>query len=322
MNSLVSIIAPVYNVEKYIDRCVSSIVGQTYGNWELILVDDGSPDNSGLLCDKLAQSDQRIRVIHKKNGGVSSARNEGLNQAHGEWVMFVDSDDWMTPDCVEKSLQYIVRNKLDVLQFNFFITDDNGVIAKEGYSNPNSFSLEDYVREKLVGVNVWQGIYRRSVIEDNHVRFNTEMKYAEDGVFVCEVLSHSKRIMHVEDALYFYYYNNESVMRCKAFDAYIDSMLMQIDFLDRHSVFQSMYKNLVTMNVGGLCTFKLKKKQRERLKKVWLKYRDGSPYVHLNDYHESRSVEKVFIPLQKYSFTLAWLCTAMVTSLYWLIKRK
>ena len=102
MNELVSIIVPVYNVEKYIKKCVDSLITQTYSNLEIILVNDGSPDNSGKICDEYAQSDSRIKVIHKANGGLSDARNTGIDIAEGQYIFFLDSDDWIDCQCIEK----------------------------------------------------------------------------------------------------------------------------------------------------------------------------------------------------------------------------
>ena len=107
---LVSIIVPVYNVEKYIHQCVDSIINQTYKNIEIILVDDGSPDSCGRICDEYAEKDSRIKVIHKENGGLSDARNCGIEAAMGDWLMFVDSDDWIEPDMAEKLLEVAVNN--------------------------------------------------------------------------------------------------------------------------------------------------------------------------------------------------------------------
>jgi raffinose-raffinose alpha-galactotransferase len=115
MKPLVSVIIPVFNVEQYIERCVESVINQEYKNIEIILVDDGSTDQSGMLCDELATKDERIHVIHKKNGGLSSARNSGLEHASGEWVTFIDSDDWVTEDYVSGMYNTAEMSKADVV---------------------------------------------------------------------------------------------------------------------------------------------------------------------------------------------------------------
>ena len=101
MNHLISVIVPVYNAEKYISKCIDSILSQTFKDFELILINDGSTDNSDLICDKYASIDNRVKVFHKKNGGAGSARNLGIQKASGDWVMFVDSDDWIEPECLD-----------------------------------------------------------------------------------------------------------------------------------------------------------------------------------------------------------------------------
>ena len=112
----VSIVTPVYKAEKYLQECIESVLAQTHKDWELLLVDDGSPDRSGDICNEYAEKDVRIRVFHKSNGGVSSARNLGLEQMKGEWVIFVDSDDVIAPNTLEICLQKCIDNELDIVQ--------------------------------------------------------------------------------------------------------------------------------------------------------------------------------------------------------------
>ena len=114
MNCTISIIVPVYNAEKYLHRCVDSILAQTFTDFELLLINDGSKDNSGKICDEYAAKDPRVRVFHKENGGVSSARNMGLDNAKGEWVTFVDSDDWLVHNIYEKMLHKLVEENADL----------------------------------------------------------------------------------------------------------------------------------------------------------------------------------------------------------------
>ena len=110
----ISVIIPVYKVEQFLGDCIKSILSQTFSNYEIILVDDGSPDNSGKLCDEFAAGDSRIKVVHKENGGVSSARNKGIEIAEGEWICFVDSDDWVEPDYLEVMFKTAIENNADV----------------------------------------------------------------------------------------------------------------------------------------------------------------------------------------------------------------
>ena len=119
----ISIIVPVYKVEKYLRRCIDSIAAQTFTDWECILVDDGSPDDSGTICDEYAENDKRFRVFHQENAGVSAARNKGLDEAKGEWICFVDSDDWIEKEMLEKMYNLAVKNKAEVVVCGCKMTD-------------------------------------------------------------------------------------------------------------------------------------------------------------------------------------------------------
>jgi glycosyltransferase involved in cell wall biosynthesis len=115
---LISIIIPVYKVEKYLEQCMNSVFNQTYRNIEIILIDDGSPDRCGLMCDEYAVKDSRVKVVHKTNGGVSAARNKGLEEADGDWILFVDSDDWVESDVCEVALKTAMENNADIVMFD------------------------------------------------------------------------------------------------------------------------------------------------------------------------------------------------------------
>lgn len=117
MNHLISVIVPVYNAEKYISKCIDSILSQTFKDFELILINDGSTDNSDLICGKYASIDNRVKVFHKQNGGAGSARNLGVQKAVGDWIMFVDADDWIEPECLDICSKYISRN-IDLIVFS------------------------------------------------------------------------------------------------------------------------------------------------------------------------------------------------------------
>ena len=152
----ISIIVPVYKVEQYLPKCINSILAQTYQYWELLLIDDGSPDNSGKICDEFAQKDERIRIFHKKNGGVSSARNLGLDYAEGDYVMFVDSDDWLSNDCLRVCVHEVEANKLDALQFGFISVISNN--EKQIVKNPSSIlDGEQYIKYNNFNVCVGGG---------------------------------------------------------------------------------------------------------------------------------------------------------------------
>ena len=207
----ISIIVPVYKVEQYLPKCIDSILAQTFQNWELLLIDDGSPDNSGNICDEYAHKDSRIRVFHKKNGGVSSARNLGLDYAEGDYVMFVDSDDWISNDCLQVCLDEIKKDKLDALQFGFIsVTDD--------LENPRvkiatlPLNGEKYIQTNNFNVCVWGGIYKCEIIEEYKLRFPKELKLAEDQIFVLSFFKCCHRIKYLEKAMYYYLQRADSAV--------------------------------------------------------------------------------------------------------------
>lgn len=144
----ISVIIPVYKAEKFLHRCLDSILAQTYSNWELLLVNDGSPDNSGAICEEYAAKDARIKVFHKENGGVSAARNTALERAKGVFVTFVDSDDWIDKDCLNTCINNMINNELDLVQFGLRKIKTDGTVLSEklllskrefNFGNPTSY---------------------------------------------------------------------------------------------------------------------------------------------------------------------------------------
>lgn len=199
----ISIIVPVYKVEQYLPKCIDSILSQTYEDWELLLIDDGSPDNSGNICDEYAKMDERIRVFHKENAGVSCARNLGLDNAKGEFVMFVDSDDWISTDCLQVCVDEIEVDNLDALQFGFFSVTDSSENSRVKTSTI-PLSGEEYIQNNSFNVCVWGGLYKRDIIEENKIRFPIDLKLAEDQIFVLSFIKKAVRIKYLDRAMYYY----------------------------------------------------------------------------------------------------------------------
>lgn len=170
MDNLVSIIIPCYNVEKYLDRCLDTVVHQTYPHLEIILVDDGAKDNTPALCDAWAEKDKRIRVIHKENDGLANARNSGIEVCNGEYVMFVDSDDYIEPDMVEFMLTLSIEYEADVSRCGYYFDYDNGSI--EAIEESEAVQLLDYEERMIDLINgrnisgvAWNKLYKREVIK-------------------------------------------------------------------------------------------------------------------------------------------------------------
>lgn len=171
-----SIIVPVYNTEQFLDKCVSSILAQTYKDFELILVDDGSPDNCPQMCDKYAQSDSRIKVLHKKNGGVSSARNLGISVARGTYIWFVDSDDYIEPFSLQRLFE--VQNSYNAELYVF----NNRSVCELSTENVNDF-FRKYYFTYVLGFEPWNKLYKRDIIKANNLQFDTQEKIGEDLLF-------------------------------------------------------------------------------------------------------------------------------------------
>lgn len=212
--SKVSIIVPVYKVEEYLPRCVDSLIGQTYKNIEIILVDDGSPDNSPKMCDEYATKDSRIRVIHKENAGVSEARNTGIDSAKGDYICFVDSDDYVSECMVEKLISSANENDSDMVVVSGYYKAYTDKIIEVRSGNIEKKCNKDF-SVFFGGTNSFRSscttLYKRDTIKD--IRFNSNLKIAEDFLFVIQAMKKSKTISSVDDCLYYYFINDASVMR-------------------------------------------------------------------------------------------------------------
>ncbi len=191
----ISIIVPVYNVEKFLKRCIDSILAQTFTDFELILVDDGSPDNCGEICDEYAKSDKRVRVIHQENSGVSSTRNKGLIQATGNYIMFCDSDDFVEPNWCNDMLETMKQHNAGMaLSSYYFYYQDSNQKKPLLFQCDRTLILEKNQFWNIYMQNLlnmpWNKIYRRDVIENNHIRFDTAISYNEDLLFILEYIRH------------------------------------------------------------------------------------------------------------------------------------
>lgn len=203
-----SFIVPVYKVEEYLARCVESILNQTNKDFELILVDDGSPDGCGTMCDAFASKDKRIKVIHKENGGVSSARNEGIKIAKGEYIWFVDSDDYIEEDALEILSGYIEKDRADLYVFQRRINE------KYEITDLDKLFCEHYFKYHF-GFEPWNKIYSRSVIAENNLLFDTEETVGEDLLFNVNYYTKIRSCLFLDEDLYHYVVRENSAMTTK-----------------------------------------------------------------------------------------------------------
>lgn len=206
VSPMISVIVPIYNVENYIHQCLDSIVSQTYEDIEIILVDDGSPDHCGEICEEYAKKDSRIIVIHQENGGLSAARNTGLDIAHGEYIMFVDSDDWVEPTFCEKALEMIQKHQVEMVIFGYTsiyknITNDAKTSHPRIIDSPEAIRHISLNDEPSVCNAAWNKIYHRHLFQD--IRFPLGM-IAEDAAVQYKLLHRSGKVYVFDQTLYNY----------------------------------------------------------------------------------------------------------------------
>ncbi len=220
MEKLVSVIVAVYNIEEYLPRCVDSILAQTYRNLEIILVDDGSKDQSGSICDSYAEKDRRIKVIHKKNGGLSDARNAGMDAASGEYIGFVDGDDWIEPDMYRAMYFACEKEKAQAAVCRYKQITKSGIIdgsAGNSVSLSRDEALEIYVcgdERYLIYNSVWSKLFARDLVEG--MRFPVG-KNSEDIMFTTRAFCRMERLVYLDEAYYNYVLDREgSIMNEKA----------------------------------------------------------------------------------------------------------
>lgn len=208
MHPEISVIVPVYKAEKYLYRCIESILAQTFTNFELLLVNDGSPDNSGIICDEYAQRDNRIKVLHKQNGGVSTARNLGIETAIGDWITFIDADDYIGENFLTIPLD--VTGDLLVQNYKTFGKDNISVDFMKSTIELNSINefINNNICEQFLRVP-WSKFFKRSIILDNGIRFIEGVKIGEDTIFVLDYLCHTKSVQFLSSANYMYRCNDE-----------------------------------------------------------------------------------------------------------------
>lgn len=243
MGEKISVIVPIYNVEQYLRRCIDSIINQTYKNLEIILVDDGSPDNCGQICDDYAKKETRIKVIHKKNGGLSDARNAGLEVCTGDFISFVDSDDWIELNTYEIMMKSMNEYNADMVVSNINYVYKDKVESKYSEGKIRCFNKEEAMKELikdgLVQAVVWNKLYKSNLIDN--LRFKVR-KLNEDEFFTYKICAKAERIVYIPEALYQYRQREDSIMGAyslKRLDS-VDAIYERLQFIKNK--FPSLYK--------------------------------------------------------------------------------
>ena len=209
-DKLVSVIVPVYNCESYLERSLDSIRLQSYKNLEIIVVDDGSKDKSGLIADEYALNDSRIKVFHVSNAGVSNARNIALEHTVGDYIMFVDSDDWMLDGSIMKMVKKLEEDDTDVAIFSLkeIFRGTKTEIIRSGYRQDKWGLINDYINNPWV--SCWGALFKRNLFRDNKLSFPTDIAYWEDFMVMMQVLVNASKIVVSEEPVYMYFRDNES----------------------------------------------------------------------------------------------------------------
>lgn len=265
MNPLVSIIVPIYKVENYLERCINSIINQSYKNLDVILIDDGSPDNCGLICDSYAKQDDRITVIHKENGGLSDARNRGIDIARGQYITFVDSDDFIHCDYVHNMVNVAEEYGCEVVQCEF----EKGELDKFSESTrSDSVKVFDNVNifyGRKLKITAWAKLYEKSIFSS--LRFPVG-KINEDEFITYKAIYRATKIAVISKPLYYYYQSPVSIMRGK-------NKIIKLDFI---SAFEERIKFFQDENEYELVTLS-KKEFAIRAMLYYIKYHSVSVEV-------------------------------------------
>lgn len=246
MEPTVSIIVPVYNGEKYIRRCVDSILHQEYTDYELLLTDDGSTDSSGKICDEYTAMDSRVRVFHKPNTGVSDTRNYAMDQARGTYLQFVDSDDWLTPDATKLFVRAAAEHHCDMVIADFYRVvgkrishkgdiEEEGVLGREAYAAHMMANPADF----YYGV-LWNKLYRRDIVKKHQLRMDAALSWCEDFLFNLEYIYHAKTFYALQAPVYYYVKTEGSlVSQGMSLSKTIKMKLLMFDY------YNNFYKNIL-----------------------------------------------------------------------------
>lgn len=227
---LISVIVPVYNCLPYLNECLQSLVKQDRSSIEIIIVDDGSTDGSGVICDEFAVKYQGVTVIHQSNQGVSAARNKGLDKAIGVYIGFVDADDWVAPDYFDVLLRYINKHEADFYYFDFKRDNDDIIPLRLTANNASGIIMELW--ETYQHISCCRCLFKNEIIKSNNIRFALERHYGEDQEFALKTILYCTKIIGVDTALYFYRKNQTSAVYKITYDLFqdIEAMRSVLDY--------------------------------------------------------------------------------------------
>lgn len=236
--ALISIIIPVYKVEKYLEKCIQSVINQTYENLQIILVDDGSPDNCGKICDEYAERDQRIEVIHKSNGGLSDARNKGLEIAKGEYICFVDSDDYIEADMYEVLYNLLKQYNVDVSICNFYTVSQGKIAIKNADNGIKEYNRIEILKEILLDNNIqsyaWNKLYKKDLFDE--IKYPVGKKYEDIGT-TFYLLEKCNKVVVTGKPEYYYINRQDSIVNNvteTTITDYIELIMQRYDYIEEN----------------------------------------------------------------------------------------
>lgn len=306
---LVSVIVPVYNIETYLNTCVDSILAQSYPFFELLLIDDGSSDASPEICDRYAESDQRVIVIHKQNAGPSAARNTGIEKAKGDFIVFVDSDDLIQEQMLEKMVYAVTKYQTDLAMCGYerFRNDWEQKFRISPYSLVIMQSILElasvYLKPatNMFGVSIWAKLYRTKIIRDNHIRFREDINYEEDCLFNLDYFRHVTTTAVLRDYFYFYRQMDSSLSKAyrkNSFAFLVNGYRSRCAFLEELGMMTTGAENIFMLVVKNtlIKIFYSDLPKREKLEE----------YSAVGAFEESRAVcEKTLISKSRLTRLLA-----------------
>lgn len=315
----ISVIVPVYKVEKYLRKCVDSILAQSFADFEIILVDDGSPDNCGKICDEYALKDNRIKVIHKENGGLSDARNAGIKISKGEYLSFIDSDDYIAPDFLEILYKLVCENKANIAVCDAIVVKEDetaefDILEKYELMDKN-LALVEMVYDRKFSVNTWNKLYKKELFEE--ILFPKGLLY-EDLATTYKLVDKSNKVVYTQAKLYAYVQRGGSIMGQTGYKMKKDKVEIvdeMTDYFAENSdkrLFAGIFNYLVSdvykmASVGNLVS---SKEYRKELKK-W--YEKNKSSIKTNQYISKKD---------KFILKLAVKHTKFLQFLYFRVRRK
>ena len=300
----ISIIIPIYNVEKYLEKCLNTIINQTYKNLEIILIDDGSTDNSSTICDEYCEKDKRIKVIHKNNEGVSSARNKGIELSKGKYIVFIDPDDYVTDEHVEVLYDCIISNNVDLVISNLIDINEDGIILNNEEKESFLMNKDQCLKELLSEDNFYHlccgNMYRKDLLEK--IRFNCEYRIAEDLDFLYRYIKHIKSAYFLSKNTYYYLKREGSATNSTYSEKWNDELKI-CNFIinetaglenDLHKYAKRKY---IRLNINQAHRFVLNKNQIKNLKNNIKLYKDE---IFNSKFFDNKEKLKVSLFLKSY----------------------